>query len=780
MDHQNRTLHGLREPRGETSISAVPGLIADVDVTILIVRGRIRGGWSVLVIAAILAATIWLLYKVWRSGHRNDLATYGAFAVPVITLAAGWVTWTWRARKCFTDQDPSDRRLVQLADQLAIEVTKQWTQAANERGLLAPDPIPVRWGRPSLPVAGPSAAATGSRRFAPLPGLAPAGTAELAAGQISDLHAVYGALGSGRLVIAGPPGSGKTGAAILLILAALQYRRDEVSPENRPEVPVPVLFTAQDWDPDRQPVREWLTRRLQETYSLFSGSPGAMNAAGLIDTGKISVILDGLDEIPAALRPAALQALSQQATFRVVVLARTAEMASAASEHGILYGAAAIELRPVNPSTAADYLQHAQLDPPPDGWAHLLSRIRGHPESALTRSLNSPLTLTLLRDTYQSGDDVRELLDFCDSLHGASKAHASEEITGLLLDRVLPAAYTQRPGQPPPPYDLRTARSALTKIAAQMNHSGTRDLRWWRIPAWAPAGRRCAVAGVVAALAAGLLVVLARVAAGQGTNGIWSHLTLGIEAGLLVGFASRGGFYPHKLVWPWTFLQREPTTPGTWLAFGLMYISMTVGFLILGLLLGLQGWHKTGHAAALAFGISSGILGALLIAFLFMLVGTGRMRHRGTSAPSPAVSWREDRRHGLITGLIFGPAVAFLIWAAESLSWGKPPTPLSGPGLAAPLADALSIGLVIALMGALTIPRAWPSSLAAAQIGIKWHTAAQLMRFLKDAQNRNILRTVGPVYQFRHARLQDRLAAPETTSTPQPDRADKLPYLDNA
>jgi hypothetical protein len=45
------------------------------------------------------------------------------------------------------------------------------------------------------------------------------------------------------------------------------------------------------------------------------------------------------------------------------------------------------------------------------------------------------------------------------------------------------------------------------------------------------------------------------------------------------------------------------------------------------------------------------------------------------------------------------------------------------------------------------------------------------MRFLDDARERNVLRTVGPAYQFRHARLQDRLAevtaemaAPQLTS----------------
>jgi hypothetical protein len=40
------------------------------------------------------------------------------------------------------------------------------------------------------------------------------------------------------------------------------------------------------------------------------------------------------------------------------------------------------------------------------------------------------------------------------------------------------------------------------------------------------------------------------------------------------------------------------------------------------------------------------------------------------------------------------------------------------------------------------------------------------VRFLDDARTRNILRTVGPVYQFRHARLQDWLAEPSESVPP--------------
>jgi hypothetical protein len=54
--------------------------------------------------------------------------------------------------------------------------------------------------------------------------------------------------------------------------------------------------------------------------------------------------------------------------------------------------------------------------------------------------------------------------------------------------------------------------------------------------------------------------------------------------------------------------------------------------------------------------------------------------------------------------------------------------------------------------------RTWPAILSFVQLALRWHTALRLMRFLEDARERNILRTVGPIYQFRHARLQDQLA----------------------
>ena len=176
-------------------------------------------------------------------------------------------------------------------------------------------------------------------------------------------------------------------------------------------MPVPVIFTMHGWDPNTQRVEDWIAARLRETYPLFAGKRGAADAAELVRAGDtVAVILDGLDEIPDDLQPVALQALSEHAVFRVVVLARSAEMAAAA-QHAFLAGAIALELHDIEPEAAVDYLTSVQLDPAPAGWGQLTGRLHTVPDSPIAKALSSPLTLTLVRDTYRRGDSVRELLD---------------------------------------------------------------------------------------------------------------------------------------------------------------------------------------------------------------------------------------------------------------------------------------------------------------------------------------------------------------------------------
>jgi len=610
------------------------------------------------VIAAVViaVAVLGVLLAVWRSPHRFDLAAYGAFAVAVVALALGWIAWTWRAGNREPGSRTEGRGLDECADLLAEAVRRQWERAADERGLVAPEPIPVRWGRPALALAGSPAAAASTRRFDPLPGLSPARGKWLASGQIGDLYKVYGGLGSGRLVIAGPPGSGKSGAAVLLVLAALRHRA-QVADADRPWVPVPILFTAHDWDPARQQVGDWLAARMRQTYPMFA-ERAAAEATALVGGGKIALILDGLDEVAEDLRPVALRALSQQTAFRVVVLSRTAEMATAASQQGVLEGAAAIELCAIDPSTAADYLARVQLDPPPEGWHDLLARVLSH-QSPLARVLNNPLTLTLVRDTYRGGGDVRELLEFCDTQQQrVSGDRLAEAVTDHLPDRVLPTAYTPRPGEEPQPYDLQTAQRALTKIATRMNQDHTRDLQWWRFPQWVPAAPRVLVPGLVFGLVFGPLG--------------------GLLFGLIFGVGANTRRNPQKIP--------RKAVPG-------------------------------------------------------LVLPVSALEDPSTSALSPLTSWRVDMRYGLAGGLVLGLVGGVLVGGLLLRNW---------------LLGGFLTGLIWLAKGQENA--AWPSSLAAAQLALRWHTPVRLMRFLDDARERGVLRTVGPVYQFRHARLQDRLA----------------------
>ena len=154
--------------------------------------------------------------------------------------------------------------------------------------------------------------------------------------------------------------------------------------KDRPLVPVPVMFTMHGWDPNTQRAEDWLASRLQQTYPLFAGRGGAEDGAQLIRAGRIVAILDGLDEIADEVQPVALRAPSQQAVFRVVVLARSTELAAAAKQ-GLLEGAVALELQDIDPSAAADYLAHVQLDPAPHGWRELTRRLRQAPDSPSPR-----------------------------------------------------------------------------------------------------------------------------------------------------------------------------------------------------------------------------------------------------------------------------------------------------------------------------------------------------------------------------------------------------------
>jgi hypothetical protein len=330
-------------------------------------------------------ATAWIMTVVLQDRDIRDLVQSLA---AVVTVAAGAVVWLWaRARPNKAALLPLER----AADELAEQLRRQWEQAAIERGLTHPIPLRWRWSRRK--VTGPPAEAV-KGQFLPLPGMAAVTVEDLQSGTVGSLLRVYGGLGSGRLILLGEPGAGKSTAGILLLRDALS-RRAALATEVRAQVPVPVLVTPQGWDPTVERFTEWLAAYLARDYGLLRASEyGADTAIRLIQGGYLAVILDGLDEMPEALRSKALRALDKQVTtFRLVILSRSEELV-AAVRAGPLRGAAALELLPIDSKQAAEYLASFQIDPLPPQWRVLIEDLREHPDCVLAQVLNSPLTLT--------------------------------------------------------------------------------------------------------------------------------------------------------------------------------------------------------------------------------------------------------------------------------------------------------------------------------------------------------------------------------------------------
>src|SRR5215831_4382191 len=170
--------------------------------------GKARQWWQFAAAGAIVVATVAGLFLVAQSRRSGQLEGFAGLALSVAAVAAAWIRWVWRPRSSEASEVASGQELERLTGLLAAAVEVQWTRAAGERELLEPAPIPVQWHRSAMPFAGPLAAAVASKQYAPLPGLTAAKERRLQAGQVGDLHKVYGGLGSGRLVIAGGPGSG--------------------------------------------------------------------------------------------------------------------------------------------------------------------------------------------------------------------------------------------------------------------------------------------------------------------------------------------------------------------------------------------------------------------------------------------------------------------------------------------------------------------------------------------------------------------------------------------
>jgi hypothetical protein len=198
---------------------------------------------------------------------------------------------------------------------------------------------------------------------------------------------------------------------------------------------------------------------------------------------------------------------------------------------------------------------------------------------------------------------------------------------------------------------------------------------------------------------------------------------------------------------------------------------------MLGLVSGVSGGLLAGLFDGLVSGLSGGLVSGVSVGVVAGLAGialNGFARHTDAedSSLGPADVWCHDRNAGFVHLLVSGFVVGLLAVLTVRLL----------PGLASSLAASLAsrfvvvfpvmvlVGLGAGLVAVLVVKRMGPTDVgspgsaamdtaaALLQLTIRHRTPLRLIAFLEDARSRHLLRTVGPVYQFRHATLQDRLA----------------------
>ncbi|MEU3214521.1 helix-turn-helix domain-containing protein [Streptomyces sp. NPDC006971] len=322
--------------------------------------------------------------------------------------------------------------LADAAAELAREIGRRWRREEEQRRVHDPFPLPVRWRE------APEFLTDYPENIQRLPSGATPHRIDLE-GDVRSVAEVYRRIRSGRLVILGRAGSGKS---ILTIRFVLDYLEDTDHADK-----VPVIFSLGSWDPTTIALRDWLVDRLVRDHPhLARRAPdGGPLAAALVDAGLVLPVLDGFDEVAEGLRQASLEALNA-VSLPLVLTSRRAEFAEAVHAAGTpLVWAAGIELTDLALDDLVAYLPRtarpivrgkgvrgegadgagvrgAGADgggSTRDGavWGPVLDGLRDREGRAadvpLARVLNTPLMIVLARTMYSEAPDRNpvELLD---------------------------------------------------------------------------------------------------------------------------------------------------------------------------------------------------------------------------------------------------------------------------------------------------------------------------------------------------------------------------------
>ncbi|MBO2452946.1 NACHT domain-containing protein [Actinomadura barringtoniae] len=459
---------------------------------------------------------------------------------------------------------------------LGTAVRKQWEDEAAIRSLWSPKPIRIRWSTTRRPVQASASAILGEDAVGGRP------LRVRASGEGEDLAAAVRALPARQLVVIGEPGSGKTALAMRLVVNLLEH--------PGPDEPLPVLLPLSSWDLE-VPLDAWMAERLVEDHDFLRS--GAV-AGRLIEDGRIMPVLDGLDEMDAALMPKAIKLIDQAVgdDRPLVVTCRSAEFENAVTASNRFFRRAlVVELEPVELDDAVAFLRRMPRDGD-ERWAEVISWLREHPEGALAQALETPLMVDLLRDVYEDPDtDPKEL--FTDE-----RFTEREAVEEHLLDRFVPAVYSEF--HPDRRYTARQAGKWLGFLAVQLCWQGTRDLAWWRLRS------------PIVSVAAGLVVGFGGWLMASIPFGFWAGLLTATTTGVAAAVAAQYRWTDvamdeRRAADQRSILRRNLAASALVVAFAGAAVGGLIGFFFLG-----QGYEPSRFAGylvtwAVLFGLGSGL-----------------------------------------------------------------------------------------------------------------------------------------------------------------------------
>ncbi|MEV6302359.1 hypothetical protein AB0M02_23290 [Actinoplanes sp. NPDC051861] len=564
---------------------------------------------------------------------------------------------------------------------------------------------------------------------------------------VKSLAAAYRAIPDGRLVMLGEPGSGKTVLALMLTLGLLERRR--------PGEPVPVLLSLSSWDPASVSLENWMTSTIASTY--YDGASTIPRE--LLVRGLLTPVLDGLDEITESARAVAVDGINRSTGGKrpVVLTCRLTEFRDVVAGGGpVLRRAALVRVCPVGVDDVVDFIG-AGADP---GWQRVFAELRRDREGPLAGTFQSPLMVAVARTAYSHpGTDPQELLRF----------DGRYDLENHLLDRLVETAYPEQ-----------KERAYLRYLARQLHVWRERDLVWWQMPDRGDGGGGVLLSiSLAAAMSVATFAALRPVAAGESALAIAGFMAI---FGFMAGMMAPDTRPPARPALSLRGALRRRNTASRFLGF--VAVAPAVVFPLIPVF-AVQPWSF--------FMVNIYATGTGLFVAASAVVWLGALAHNCASQSplqarlaEPHALLRDDGVSAAIGAVLSAVAVAVSIpvaaffvafcgflgmamvgWPGEPgrpdlgdvvLDFWNDVTPAGIQGRYDVLAAvSLLAGFVYALIMFST--RAWTRFLVfRIAMAARSQLPFRLLEFLEQAQDHQLLRRSGGVFQFRHVRLQERLA----------------------